>query len=338
MKTKLSSNSGIPLGRAAQVHPFIDFLDAIGAPTQVGLERNKLPPGLRECPEMLASTRAMFAFVDDMARREGIDDIGWRAPRLTQLSPRLLQRLNRSPTLLLALLELCRRSLRESSHAEVWLEERGDALFCCHRGTIETGGIGSKEAHLMQSTVLLSLVRFFTGPDWVPPEIGIALEGPIGPYVREALGDARIRQTPDHGWLLLPRSIPGRPPQVVASVERRAGAEEPREPAHDLVGSLSQFLRPYLCQEPPAVQLAAHMAGTSVRSLQRELALAGSSYRAVLQRAKFDAARELLKEPDVKITDVAFETGFQHPPHFSRFFRQLAGVTPREYRATLSED
>jgi two-component system response regulator YesN len=47
-----------------------------------------------------------------------------------------------------------------------------------------------------------------------------------------------------------------------------------------------------------------------------------------------DTARELLEQPDVKIADVAHETGFSNPAHFIRFFRALSGATPREYRAS----
>ena len=338
MKTKYRSKLGIPLGRAAQLHPFIDFLDELGAPIEVGFERNKLPLNLREYPEMLANVPAMFAFVADMARMEGIDEIGWRAPRLTQLSPHLLQQFNRSPTLLHALEEFCRDSRRESSHAEVWLEPRGDTRILCHRSSMEIGDIGSNEASMMQSVVLLSIVRTFAGPDWVPAEIGLPIQGQIGPIVRGALGDARIRQTPNYGWLHLPRSILALPPRTPGPLEPRPGMERGDEPAPDLFGSLVQLLHPYLSQKPPSIRDAADLAGTSVRTLQRELTRGGSSYRDVLQRVKFNAACELLKQPDTKLVEIAYATGFQNPPHFTRFFRRLAGMTPREYRATLSED
>jgi len=104
----------------------------------------------------------------------------------------------------------------------------------------------------------------------------------------------------------------------------------------DLVSSLVQVLRPYLAEGVPDLHDAADLAGTSKRSLQRVLAEEGFSYRGILQRVKFDAARELLKQPEIKITEVAHDTGFRDPAHFPRFFRRRAGVTPREYRDTPS--
>jgi len=117
----------------------------------------------------------------------------------------------------------------------------------------------------------------------------------------------------------------------------QAGTEGEFHPAHDLVGSLKLLLRPYLSQGPPNVQIAAHLGDISVRSLQRHLADEGSSYREVVQHAKFEAARELLKQPDVKLRDIASETGFANPPHFTRFFRRIAGVSPTDYRTTIFE-
>ena len=316
---------------------FIAFLDDIGAPTDVGLERNKLPPGLRECPEMPVSVRAIGEFVADMARREGVEDIGWRAPQLAQLSPHLLHKLYRSPTLLHAVETLCRGASLESSHVEVWLESRADTLLCCHRISIKTKDIGSNEASLMQSKILVSLVRGFVGSNCVLPEIGIMGDAQTGSFVREALGNTRIHRTSDYGWLRLPRSILCRPPQSKKPMATQAGTEDEFHPAHDLSGSLKLLLRPYLSQGPPNVQIAAHLGDMSVRSLQRHLADEGSSYREVVQHAKFEAARELLKQPGLTITDIASETGFANPPHFTRFFRRIAGVSPSDYRTTIFE-
>ena len=323
------------MGRAAQVHPFIAFLDDIGAPTDVGLERNKLPPGLRECPEMPVSIPAVYEFVADMARREGVEDIGWRAPQLAQLSPRVLRKLNRSPTLLQALETVCRNSSIENPHIEIWIESQKDTILFCHRHSIKSNGIGSNEAGMMQSKLLVSIVRGFAGSAFMPSELGMAVDGPVGSLVREALGDTRIHRTSDYGWLRLPRSILSRPPQLAPLVAAQTSTEGEFEAAHDLVGSLCQLLRPYISQGPPTVQLAAHLSDMSVRSLQRSLAHTGSSYREVVQLARFEVARELLKQPGVAITDIAFETGFANPPHFTRFFRRLAGVSPSEYRQHL---
>jgi hypothetical protein len=61
------------------MHPLIDLLEDLGARTERGLERCKLPLGVRESPELLVSARAEHAFVTEMARREGIEDFGRRA-------------------------------------------------------------------------------------------------------------------------------------------------------------------------------------------------------------------------------------------------------------------
>ncbi len=44
------------------------------------------------------------------------------------------------------------------------------------------------------------------------------------------------------------------------------------------------------------------------------------------------AAVKLDKEPNSQIVKVSVECGFTSPQHFSRYFKQYIGVTPREYR------
>jgi AraC-like DNA-binding protein len=318
----------------------MDFLDDVGAPVERGLERHKLPQGLRERPSTLLSTRAVFAFVAEMARREGIEDFGWRGASscLDQLSLGLVRALQRAPTLLNALETMSRVANRESSNLQVWLARGRDALFFCHRGSIEVGALGSNEANTMRTALIIYAVRVFTATDWVPAQCGLAIEGEIGPFVREELRGAQIRRAPDYGWLRLPRPILAQPPRTRVPEDTGWGAEDSDEPPQDLVGSLVRLLRPYVREGGLSLPDAAHLAGTSARTLQRELACAGSSYRDIFQRVKFDAARELLQQRDVKIIEVANDTGFIDPAHFTRFFQRFAGVTPREYRATRTEE
>ena len=51
-------------------------------------------------------------------------------------------------------------------------------------------------------------------------------------------------------------------------------------------------------------------------------------------RTRFEKARELLKDIDLRISEVAFTVGFQSLSQFNRVFKILSGKSPSEYRAT----
>ena len=56
------------------------------------------------------------------------------------------------------------------------------------------------------------------------------------------------------------------------------------------------------------------------------------TYSRLLDQVRFEKAAEMLRKTDAKIIDVAYATGYENPSHFSRAFRRIAGVTPREFR------
>lgn len=49
---------------------------------------------------------------------------------------------------------------------------------------------------------------------------------------------------------------------------------------------------------------------------------------------RIDAAKRLLAESDLSISQVAAEVGFSDQPHLTRLFRRVLGVTPAVYRRT----
>lgn len=50
-----------------------------------------------------------------------------------------------------------------------------------------------------------------------------------------------------------------------------------------------------------------------------------------------DAKLKLMDEPDVSITTIAFDVGFNSIPSFNRVFKDIAGVSPSEFRASGGE-
>jgi hypothetical protein len=50
-----------------------------------------------------------------------------------------------------------------------------------------------------------------------------------------------------------------------------------------------------------------------------------------------EKAKNLLVKPRLRISEIAFEVGFQSLSQFNRAFRRHAGTSPRDYRHALSE-
>lgn len=61
-------------------------------------------------------------------------------------------------------------------------------------------------------------------------------------------------------------------------------------------------------------------------------AIGTSPYQYLLQQ-RIERAKQLLKESDHSIMDIAFLCGFNSHSHLSKQFRQLTGMTPKAYRA-----
>jgi AraC-like DNA-binding protein len=68
------------------------------------------------------------------------------------------------------------------------------------------------------------------------------------------------------------------------------------------------------------------------RTLNRCLRREGTTFRAVLDRVRFEAARDLLRDRRRDIEDVARALGYAEPSAFTRAFRRWAGVPPSRWR------
>jgi AraC-like DNA-binding protein len=62
----------------------------------------------------------------------------------------------------------------------------------------------------------------------------------------------------------------------------------------------------------------------------------GLTFRRYRVRQRLEKARELLTHGDRRISDVAFESGFESIPYFNRAFRQAFECSPTEYRQRLA--
>ena len=61
----------------------------------------------------------------------------------------------------------------------------------------------------------------------------------------------------------------------------------------------------------------------------------GTSFVKYVARARFEKAAALLRNCDLRVSEIAFAVGFQSLSQFNRTFKKFAGKSPTEYRAAV---
>ena len=64
--------------------------------------------------------------------------------------------------------------------------------------------------------------------------------------------------------------------------------------------------------------------------------ITGINFTDYLSRVRIEKSKNLLLNPNLRVSEIAFEVGFQSLTHFNRVFKKILGQTPTAYRAQLS--
>lgn len=215
------------------------------------------------------------------------------------------------------------------------LELRGQEACFSYRQHVTTPEAGRQHAdHVLPA--VLGFVRLFLGQAWRParyvvPYARHGLSGRLETLLRGAVEFGRdgagvvfdralleLRTTssaPDHapGLRDLRQLVRTRPSDSLGAAVAQIAELQLLDARVDLAGTAARLrLRP--------------------RTLQRQLAAEGTSYREIIDRIRFETACRLLQETRLTVAEIADRLGYAEHPHLTRAFRRLAGCSPAEYR------
>ncbi|MEE2732039.1 MAG: helix-turn-helix transcriptional regulator [Pseudomonadota bacterium] len=96
-----------------------------------------------------------------------------------------------------------------------------------------------------------------------------------------------------------------------------------------------RFIEIHLSDPKLSAEMVAQACGISRRYLSHLMRQHGTSFPSLIWDWRLKTAHEWLSSSmadDISISEVAFRIGFKSPAHFSRLFKRVYKVSPREYR------
>ncbi|WP_372013480.1 AraC family transcriptional regulator [Pseudoxanthomonas sp. 10H] len=183
----------------------------------------------------------------------------------------------------------------------------------------------------------LMLCRGLLGP-WFGPAL-VELAYPAPPYAPEyrklfgcevRFGAQANRVVIDGGWLGSP--MPAHNPATSRQLLDLCRQQMPSARASSgIVAAVEKLVSLQLADAPRLVDIAAEL-HVNERTLRRHLRDAGTSFKAIHDRLRRDAAESLLAGASSNIAAVGAAIGFHDPREFRRAFKRWTGVAPRTLR------
>ena len=334
------TKQGPPLLRLAHPLAFAVYLRGYGARADYYLRKSGLPT-LCEDPAAFAPLSRIWSFFDSASRSE-TPELGWLVGAKvgdSKINATLLRKLESAPTLLQALRRFERLYKLEVTDSEIGIKEHQNSIwfYTRYKGLRDEPGYHVSQAY--QLGVFVGLIRHFLGEYWVPHEIGIESKL-IPPGAAECFPGSRILTEQPAGYVVVPR---WRLHQGSAFRDQRIGKAEKillndhvsSEIRTDCESRLRLVLKSYLSEGYVSQDKAAELMNTSVRTLKRRLAACGFTYRALIDDLRFEKAKEQLLKSDKRIGDIALNVGFNYQADFTRMFKRVGGLSPKEFRNSV---
>jgi AraC-like DNA-binding protein len=331
--------SSLALVRATHMIDYISALRDIGAPVDRRLSQSKLPECIEETPDLYVSVPIALEWIartgHDLEPME-LGLLGARKACLSRLRPAHQVAIATAQTGLKRLEALAALSRHEDSALEVRVrvERDGVRVICNMTGLERHAFVCFAEWLNLQG--ILAVMHSVAGPSWSPREMCFMSSNRVPDAVRSAFPDTRIlvgqpqtSVTVGLGDLALPTNDAI---EMSATPKDSSGPTDPDAQVWEFASLLRMLVQPYLRDGRTDLAFVAELAGVSTRTLQRRLETCGTTYSRVLSEARFGLARAHLKDPALKVIDVAMMAGYESPQHFTRAFRNFTGVTPKAYR------
>lgn len=224
------------------------------------------------------------------------------------------------------------------------LHGRGGAATLAVQGDTATLGY---QVHIAQSlatdqigdgaaALMFNMMRSLCGKDWAPAEVWFAHRRPedIRPFHR--LFRVPLRFDREQNALVfrasdLQRGLPTHDPEIQRLLQRQIEALEAAQ-SDDLPRQIKIMLRTALADGSASADQVAARFAMHTRTLNRRLHACGTTFRTLVNGARFETACQMLEQSSMDVRQIALQLGYADASAFARAFRRWSGRSPVAWR------
>lgn len=333
----------IPLVRAAALQPYLNWLTAANVPIDQSLRQARLEGYAWDRPEAPTPFLNLLDFVDDVAKREGINDLGFRAFSSETASDFGMsgQFITDTGSPREALLRASRTMTYFSTHQRIMVgtDPLTPTVKVVFDGQFNAGGIhlaqqltsmflsalvdaaGNGQRQLVRTEfVKCDGVYLDTFRPWVGDNVGWSEAGTLNLFYQPGAFD---------------RPFPGRIASTKAT-ETLTGKWLNLKDVPTLVDALRIQIEEMLIEGEPSVKQVADALNISTRTLQRRLTEAETSFTDLLDDVRYVNAMAEISGSARRLGSISSDLGYSGQACFSRAVRRWEARTARDIRMEAS--
>lgn len=324
----------IPLVKTRYATPFVTkVIETTGSSGRL-FRQSGLTEALLDNPEARIPIHQFANLVRQSVIVSDNWDMGWYAARSLTLNDygELGIRLLGTQILADRIRWFCRLAGQEYSLADFKMERVSDGLKFS-RGPIAGDDIERRQTELYILFMMMDTLRGVLGSTWSASRIFLqtfpkdSLDSLLAGMTRDVRFDQKetaiFIQTADLASNLTGFSEPD-------GLDTDSGPGE--RPGCQMVQDVEDLILTYLSDPRLSQSFLSDISGLHPRQLQRLLQASGTNFRDLLKQKRMELAIEMLKDPGVQISEISGVLGYSEHAHFTRAFKELTGVSPRQFR------
>lgn len=322
--------------RAAALQGYADLARSVGLDPLRMLHAVGIPSAALADPERRIPTAAFRALLENSAR--ATEDFGLRLAE--QRTPSIWGPLNlvlrEQPTVRDIIAATIHYSALQDESVLLQLEETADVAVFSISASVPPGGSIRQSIEIALSQ-FLRLLRRYLGPNWRPLSICLVYAPPKSTDTHYRVLGRNLEFNCDFNGLVFNRADldqpnPAADPEMTRQVERYAQGLMVAAEA-SLPDQVRREIQALLRNGRCTIEITAERIGLDVRTMQRQLADAGSGFLEILQRTRMDLADQYIRQSDRPLAEVAELLGFSALSAFSRWHKAHYRCSPSARRA-----